>query len=132
MRLFKRSPREQAVSAARPDVGPAEIDLDAVRAEWRGGLEEPQDATMAWRNGMRLFDDTPDPGQRWNIAEYMARALAHSLFDAPVLTVEEERVTVTRMVELLDGIPAELVWDREHAPKLKRLAVAVARERGWA
>jgi hypothetical protein len=47
------------------DTGPAatanRADVENIRNEWRTQLESVDDSVVAWRNGMRMYDDGPVP-----------------------------------------------------------------------
>jgi hypothetical protein len=102
-----------------------------IRQEWSGHLESPDQALLAWRNGMRLFDEGPIPMQRLNVAEYMTRALAYSLVDRPLLSDDEAIITVRRVLHMIDQVPTDPPWLMEFVPRLARLALAICRENRW-
>ena len=106
-------------------------DLAQVRNEWAGRLETPDDGMLGWRNGMSLYNQTPVPGQRLNVAEYMTRALAYHLIGPPLLDDGDAVETVRRVLTLVEAIPSDPPWMLQFAPPLSRLALAVCREKGW-
>jgi len=119
------------------DTGPATpapvnwADVENIRNEWRTQLESADDSMVAWRNGMRMYDDGPVPAQRLNTAEYMTRALGHQLFGRRLLTETDAAETVRRVLTMVELVPSEPIWLLDFAPRLARLALAVAREEGW-
>ena len=128
MVLFKRN-RDVASRSSSPTPMPDTdwADPDSIRNEWKNVDEDP----AGWQNGWDLFEDGPAPAQRFNVAEYMTRALRlHLSGDGPLpepLVAE----TCRRVLVMLDGLPAEPALLHEFAPRLIRLPLAVMRERRW-
>lgn len=138
MGLFsRRASAAGHATAGHMDTGPATpapvnwADVENIRNEWRTQLESADDSMVAWRNGMRMYDDGPVPAQRLNTAEYMTRALGHQLFGRRLLTETDAAETVRRVLTMVELVPSEPIWLLDFAPRLARLALAVAREEGW-
>lgn len=140
MGLLRRKKRESVL----PEPGSAGLpatsaesnidwtDINNIRAEWANQLQSPDQGMLGWQNGMMLYDDGPIPAQRLNVAEYMTRALAHSLFEEPLLTDDQAAEAVRRVLTMIEGMwDGALDWQMEFGPRIARLALAVTRLQGW-
>jgi len=103
-----------------------------IRAEWTSQLQGVEEGRLGWSNGMRMFEQQPHAGQLLNVAEYLTRGLAYTYLGQPLITDEQAAETVRRVVRAISDMPPTVPsFQREFAPRLVRLALAVARQRGW-
>ncbi len=143
MSLFRRQPQPEINpmihQATNPTPSPPRpnamtttdwADTDNIRGEWTD-LESEDQAMLSWRNGMSMYDQGPIPAQRLNVAEYITRALAYTLVGRPLLSDEQAVESVRRVLTMLASLPAEPAWLADFAPRLIRLALAVARMHSW-
>lgn len=79
---------------------------------------------------MALQDEVP--GQRFNEAEYITRALRHHLYGAGPLTDDDVAQSIRLVLQQLHRAPAHVMdMMSEFVPKIVRLALTIMRERGW-
>jgi hypothetical protein len=103
-----------------------------IRAEWTSQLQGVEEGRLGWSNGMRLFEQQPVAAQLLNVAEYLTRGLAYTYLGQPLVTDEQAAETVRRVLRAISDMPPTVPsFQREFAPRLVRLALAVARQQGW-
>lgn len=130
MSLFRRRPKPvpgPPIDLRKPPPDPS--DDAVIRAEWTS-LETPEAAREGWANGMALFDQGPPPGQLINVAEYLSRGLAYTYVAEPQIDDAQAVEAVRRILRVADAVDGP-EFLRGMAGKFARLALAVARQKGW-
>ncbi|WP_433616709.1 hypothetical protein ACQP2P_15575 [Dactylosporangium sp. CA-139114] len=123
------TPPELPRAAARPEEDWS--DDARIRAEWTSQLQGVEEGRLGWTNGMRLFEQQPVAAQLLNVAEYLTRGLAYTYLGQPLITDEQAAETVRRVLRAISDMPPTVPsFQREFAPRLVRLALAVARQQG--
>lgn len=113
------------------------VDSETIHREWIDKLGGRDQGMLAWRNGTRMFFEDHPQAQRFNLAEYMTRALAFHLVGEPLLDDDDAVLTAHRMALLLQNLPLAQPGDWSVDPeiewvtRLARLPLAVIRDRGW-
>jgi hypothetical protein len=106
-------------------------DIKNVLAKWTAEPFDRDADALGFQNGMRLADQGPVPGQRFNCAEYMSRGLKHSLRGEDLFQSELIAESLPKCLLLLDGAPTLGGFMDEYRLTIVRLVLTIMRQRGW-
>lgn len=129
MGLFSKKPNTgQQPSAPRPTTDWS--NLDNIRREWpQAGLDRVADRN-AWGEGLQIYNND-DYMSMMRCVQRLSPALAHSLYDTPLLVGDELPETLHHALYAAVSTPPDGRTFADHAQKSARLILTLIRENGW-